>query len=182
MTTDALSEPLHSNLTVSEGRDHYLDENGFTLAGYDEKWTQASFFGLNFSMPNTKHHRWAIMRHDLHHVATGYGTDLVGEAEISAWELRKGFRGMGLYVSAIIVTGALFGLVIAPRRTIAAFRASQSTPSLFQSSLSYESLLAMNVGELRETLGISPKGTTEIPRKLHPNAPRQAPSVPPVRA
>ncbi len=164
-------KPLPATLTVSEGRDRYLNENGFTLEGYDKKWTPASVFGLSFSIPNTRKHRLAIMRHDLHHVATGYGTDLIGEAEISAWELQKGVRGVGFYVGALIASGALMGLIIAPRRTIAAFRASGTSASLFESELTYDALLAMSVGELREILDVPHDGAALVPRRLHSNAP-----------
>jgi hypothetical protein len=182
MPSSPLECPLPKDLNVKTARDRYLAENGFSVEGYDAKWTEASFFGLNFSVPNTKHHRWAIMRHDLHHAATGYGTDLVGEAEISAWEIRKGFRGLGLYVGSIVAGAALFGLVIAPRRTLAAFRASAAQPSLFQSTLSYESLMAMNLAQLRDALGVAPDGVAAHPRRLHPNAPRPAASERPVTA
>ena len=39
-----------------------------------------------YDLPNPGFLPW----HDLHHVATGYGTGLIGEAEISAYELRAG--------------------------------------------------------------------------------------------
>src|SRR5438105_15281405 len=110
--------------TVRQARDAYLAENGFTVDAYDAKWTDGSFLGIKLVVPNTPRHRWAIMRHDLHHVATGYGTDIVGEAEISAWELRRGLRGLGLYVGTIVTSIALFGLVRAPRPPVPAWRAA----------------------------------------------------------
>jgi len=82
--------PVPASWTVRQARDAYLAENGFTLAAYDAPRTEASFFWFHFSVPNTPVHRWAIQMHDLHHVATGYGTDTVGEGEISAWEARRG--------------------------------------------------------------------------------------------
>jgi len=94
MSTDVTPMTPAASTSVRAGRDAYLDENGFTVAAYDEPRTQASFFGLDFSIPNTPAHRRAIVLHDLHHVATGYGTDLAGEGEISAWELRAGLRGL----------------------------------------------------------------------------------------
>ena len=115
---------------MRDGRTPYLAENGFTVDAYDSKWTDASFFGIRFRVPNTARHRQAIMMHDLHHVATGYGTDLVGEAEISAWEVRRGLRGVGAYVGAIVIAGATAGLVFAPRRTLRAWRASRPGGSL----------------------------------------------------
>src|SRR5262245_42246613 len=128
---------LDGALRVRAGRDEYLAENGFTVEAYDAKWTPASLFGLTFKVPNTATHRRAIMWHDLHHVATGYGTDLTGEAEISAWELRRGLAGLDLYVSAIVVTLAVAGLAIAPVRTWRAWQAgSGAAGNLFSRELS----------------------------------------------
>jgi len=80
--------------SVESARDAYLARNGFTVESYSARWTPASFMGIPFVVPNTTTHRWAIMMHDLHHVTTGYGTDIPGEGEISAWELRRGLTGL----------------------------------------------------------------------------------------
>jgi hypothetical protein len=164
--------PLSASLGVREGRDAYLAENGFTVEEYDAKVTKASFLGVEFSVPNTKKHREAIMLHDLHHVATGYGTDIVGEGEISAWELRRGLRGLGLYVGSIVIAGTLAGLALAPRRTIAAWRASDARGSLFQTPRPYADLLAMSVGDLRRELRVPDAGVARKERRLHSRAPR----------
>ncbi|MGH7294441.1 MAG: hypothetical protein ACRELB_05900 [Polyangiaceae bacterium] len=167
----SLEAPLDPALPVERGRDAYLAENGFTVRAYEDPWTEASFVGVRFRVPNTQRHRWAIRLHDLHHVATGYGTDLAGEAEISAWELRKGLRGLDAYVGTIVVTAALAGMVFAPRRTIAAWRASHPGRSLFQTERRYEELLAMTVAELRSELGVPERGIASCPRRLHAYAP-----------
>jgi hypothetical protein len=156
---------------VRAGRDAYLRENGFTVEAYDEPRTKASLLGIDFSVPNTPRHRVAIMRHDLHHVLTGYGTDIVGEAEVSAWELRRGLRGLDLYVSSLVVGLALLGLVIAPARTIRAWRRSGACASLFPDSRPYEDILAMSIGELRQSLGLPTDGIAKHPRRLHGRAP-----------
>jgi hypothetical protein len=172
------AKPLSSDLRVEHARDHYLRENGFTVAEYDNPTTPASVFGLRFSVPNTPKHRWAIMLHDLHHVATGYGTDLVGEAEISAWELRGGVRCLGLYVGSIVLSGALFGLLFAPRRVLNAFLQGGQARSLFaRDDLSYETLLQMSVGELRGELKIPAAGLATYARELHSFAPVNAGST-----
>ena len=173
-----LAQTFAADWSARRARDAYLAENGFTLEGYDDDWTSASFFGLKLAVPNTKRHRWAIMLHDLHHVATGFGTDLVGEGEISAWELR-GIRPLGLYVGSIVVAGALAGAVLAPRRALAAWRAARSARSLFElvpatDGSAYDALLDLTVGELRERLGIPRDGLAREPRRLHDYAPRPA--------
>lgn len=166
------AHPLPSSMRVREARDAYLAENGFTLAAYDEAWTQASFFGLSFAVPNTKKHRWAIMLHDLHHVATGFGTDLAGEAEISAWEARGGLGALGLYVGAIVTAGASMGAIGWPRRTLRAFRGATGAPALWTQNADYEPSLERTVGELRALLGVPLDGLATAPRALHPRAPR----------
>lgn len=159
-------------MSVLQARDAYLAENGFTLESYDDAWTPVVLLGLRLGVPNTRHHRWAIMLHDLHHVATGFGTDLRGEAEVSAWELRRGLRGLGLYVGAIVTSGAVLGGLYAPRHVARAWRASSRGTSLFGRSEPYDAWLAMTVGELRDTLRIPRGGLAASPRGLHEGAPR----------
>lgn len=172
-----LERPLPAAWRVREGRDAYLAENGFTVKAYEDPWTEASIFGLKIAVPNTRRHRWAIMMHDLHHVATGYGTDHVGEGEISAWELRRGLGRLGLYVGGIVLSGTLLGFLLAPRRTWAAFRASGSHPSLFIEADANE-LLDMTIGELRQKLALPEGGLATLPRRLHAYAPRFAKKAP----
>ena len=162
-------------MTVEEARDQFLAENGFTLEAYDAPRSPASMLGVNFSVPNTAKHRWAIRLHDLHHVATGFGTDPAGEGEISAWEWRRGgLRGLGLYVGSLLVIGTAMGLALAPLRTWKAFRAATSGPSLFtDGALDYDALLCLSVGELRATLGLPLRGVASVPRGLHSTAPRR---------
>ena len=167
----ALDRPIPPEWLVRDARDAYLRENGFTLAGYDEPRSRITILGVSFWLPNPPARRRAIMRHDLHHVVTGYGTNLVGEAEISAWELRRGLRGLGLYVCALVISLAALGLVIAPRRTIRAWRASSRTASLFPDRDGYEALLELQVGELRSRLAAPRNGVAERPRQLHGAAP-----------
>jgi len=165
---------MPADWSVRRGRDAYLAENGFTVEAYDEPWTQASFFAIDFAVPNNAAHKAAIKLHDLHHVATGFGTDLAGEGEISAWELRGGLRGAGLYVSAIIAAGAMMGLLVAPRRTVAAFRRAKGARSLWTGSLGYADLLERTVGGLRAEVGAPPTGLASAGQRLHKNAPKPA--------
>lgn len=166
-------QPLPSTWTVAEGLEAYLAENGFTIESYDAKTTKATILGITFSVPNTKRHRWAIMLHDLHHVATGFGTDLRGEAEISLWEWRKGIRALGLYVGSIVVSISLLGPLLAPKRSRRAWRAGKGGSSLFgRPDLDYADMLTWTIAELRETLGLPQDGIAEGGRRLHGGAPK----------
>jgi len=159
--------------TVRSGRDAYLAENGFTTASYDDDRVPIALFGTTFWIINTAARKRAVRWHDLHHVATGFGTDPAGEGEISAWELRRGLRGLGLYVGAIVVSGLGLGLLLAPKRTWRAWVASGKDHHNFfaRDVADYERVLDMTIAELRTDLAIPPTGiATE--RGLHAAAPR----------
>ena len=107
------------------------------------------------------------MRHDLHHVATGYGTDYAGEGEISAWELRRGIRALGLYTGSIVLSVALLGLLVAPLRTLRAFIAGGRAASLFtHGGLPYDAVLSLSIAELRAHLNLPEQGLCDRPRGL----------------
>ncbi|HEY2365578.1 MAG TPA: hypothetical protein VGH87_04290 [Polyangiaceae bacterium] len=172
------NEPFPASMSVRTARDAYLAVNGFTVDAYDAKWTDASLLGIKFRVPNTEKHRVSIMLHDLHHVATGFGTDLAGEGEISAWEARRGLGALGAYVGTIVASGALMGLMLAPKRTVRAWRGSSASDSLFPLTrhddfkARYERLLAMTVGELRRELGVAEDGVVHGRQGLHAYAPK----------
>ena len=170
------SRPLPASWSVEAGRDAYLNENGFTVAEYDKPFAEYPLFGFQLPVPNTQARRRAVRLHDLHHVATGYGTDKIGEGEISAWELRRGMKGLGPYVGAIVISGALLGALLAPRRTWRAFVASgaRNGSSLFPVDIPYETLLELSIAELRRELGIPQAGLASGPREVHALAPKTA--------
>lgn len=170
-TCTCCAHPLPAALRVREARDHYLAENGFNTDGYDSPRTDGSLFGLKFSVPNPPAHQRALRLHDLAHVATGFGTDHAGEAEISVWQAQRGLRAGGHYVAAIVLANVLLGFLAAPRRTLTALRAQSSGRSLFELPLHYEQLLELSVGELRQLLGLPQRGLATSARGLHALAP-----------
>lgn len=158
---------------MKQGLQAYLEENGFTREAYDAPRTEGSFLGFRFAVPNPPRHRWAIMRHDLHHVATGFGTDPAGEGQLAAWECRRGIRPVGVYVGSIVVSAFLLGLIVAPLRTSRAWRASGGGRSLFHDDApDYDELLGRSIGELRAMLQLPRIGLCTGERGLHSTAPR----------
>lgn len=163
-----LSRPIGARVLVKKALDEYLAENGFDVREYTKPTVRLKVLGRYFDFPNTKARQWAIPLHDLHHVATGYGTDWVGEAEIGVWELRAGCRtAMVYYLNAMAV---LIGLFVSPGRVLAAYRAAGSARSLYRAGLSYEQALGMTAGELRAHLGIPAEGIATGGRRLHTDA------------
>ena len=170
--------PYRTEASVQEVLDQYLAENGFNAADYDAPWVRIAIGPVSFPFPNPPSRQRAVRLHDLHHVATGYGTDLPGEAEISAWELRRGLKGLSAFVAMIVFNGALLGLVHSPRRTLRAWRValsgdpSAAPKTLFAATLErdYPRLLQLTLAQLREELGVPHEGIATT-RGLHSAAP-----------
>ena len=139
-------------MRVSEARDRYFAENGFSTAAYTERWAKLKLGPIPLAFPNTRSRQAAIALHDLHHLATGYATTPVGEAEIGAWELGG---GCGPYPAAWVLNAiaALIGLAISPRRIVRAFRAGRRSTNLYQRGWS-DDLLDLELAELRTRLGV----------------------------
>lgn len=168
-----LSRPYPPEWPVRRALAAYLGENGFTTDEYDADRVHVTFWWLTFPFPNPPSRKIAIRLHDLHHVVTGYGTDPTGEAEISMWELRRGISMFSVFVQGIIWTGALFGLVHSPRRTVAAWRGAirgQGAGLQPACRRRYEELMELTVGELRGVYGVDPQGVAGA-RALHGGAP-----------
>lgn len=141
------------SLPVPEARQRYFDDNGFTEAGYDDRWVVVRVGGLHIpAFPNSAARRRAVKLHDLHHVATGYQTDWTGEAEIGAWEVGGGcHHHLAAWYLNVSVMG--IGVLIAPRATWRAFLRGRQSRTLYDGEFS-ESLLDGTVGALRSRLGL----------------------------
>jgi hypothetical protein len=118
--------------TLREARAQYFRENGIPEdGGYTGKWVRIKLGPVPVVFPNTTGRRAALLPHDLHHVATGYDTTLVGEAEIGAWELASGCRH---HIAAWVLNlGAVItGLFLSPRRVCRAFLRGWRSTNLYQ--------------------------------------------------
>ena len=145
---------MYSNAaTVREARAQYFAANGFNENSYVEKWAKFKIGFLPLVIPNTKSRRGALPLHDLHHVATGYDTTLVGESEIAAFEIAG---GCGRYAAAWLINagGFALGLALAPRRVFRAFIRGRHARTLYRDGWRDE-LLSLSVAELKARVGTS---------------------------
>lgn len=130
-----------------QARDRYFADNGFgSDGGYNDAFVDFKLGPLPFPFPNTQSRVRALRYHDLHHVLTGYQTDLRGEFEISAWELGAGCAGFGA-AWVLNLAGMTSGAVVAPRRTWRAFLRGRRCDSLYRDA--FEPLLAQTVASVR---------------------------------
>jgi hypothetical protein len=101
-------------------REH-LAASGLPLdSGVSQRWIWVRFIGIPVVFPNFDARRAVLVTHDVHHLLTGYRTDWRGEAEIGGFEIASGCKQFWA-AWFFNLGGFLFGLVIAPRRTFAAF-------------------------------------------------------------
>ena len=141
--------------TVRAGRDRYLAANSLTLDGYTGRGFPIYVWKWAVRLPNPG----LLHLHDLHHVATGYGTGLIGEAEISAYELRAGCRSFMVH---LLCVGAILGaMLVAPRRVVRAWRRARGARTLYRTPIPYETLLDMRLTELRRLLNVEAAGAHE---------------------
>lgn len=138
--------------TVKAGRDRYLAENSLSVESYSAPRFPVYVGRWPVYLPNPGFLPW----HDLHHVITGYQTGLVGEAEISAYELRAGCRSVMIII--LCLGAILIAMFVAPRRIWRAWRRAKGARTLYRTSVPYQTLLEMNVADLRESLGLPRDG------------------------
>jgi hypothetical protein len=144
-------------MTMREARKLYFEVNRFgETGGYDDAWVDFKLGPLPMPFPNTKARIAAVRYHDLHHLLTGYDTDIVGEFEISAWEIAAGCKGM---VAAWVLNlgGMAGGVLRAPRRVFAAFVRGRGQRTTYGADLN--ELLDLTVGEARARF-TRPEGAT----------------------
>lgn len=143
---------MDADVSVRAARASYFTANGFSDASYRDRWVKLRVGPVPVAFPNTASRKRAVPLHDLHHVATGYTTSIVGEAEIGAWEIAGGCADLW---AAWILNAMAFaaGLAIAPRRTYRAFVRGRHSRTLYAQGWR-EDLLELSVGELRHRLAL----------------------------
>ncbi len=139
--------------TMREARALYFVANDFgDDGGYGDAWVHIKLGPVPVSFPNAAGRARAVPFHDLHHVVTGYETDIIGEFEIAAWELGAGCKDF--WAAWFLNSGSLTGgLLSAPRRTFRAFLRGRGSRSLYGEDL--ETLLADTVAAVRSRMHTS---------------------------
>jgi hypothetical protein len=141
-------------LTLRDARGRYFADNAFgDDGGYTKKWVKLQLGPLPLAFPNSEARVRAVKYHDLHHVVTGYDTNVVGEAEIGAWEIGSGCAGflaawvLNLYA---LTLGFLAG---SPGAVWRAFVRGRHTRNLYRDAYG-DALLDARLGAVRERLGL----------------------------
>ena len=148
-----LENPASTDRTLGEALRGYFAANGFGEdGGYSAAWVDFHLGRIPMPFPNTAARKRAVPRHDLHHILTGYRTDVAGEFEISAWEIGGGCRD---FVAAwqLNLGGMAGGALRWPSRTWRAFVRGRHSRNLY--GRPYDAaLLSTSVSQARRDLGL----------------------------
>ena len=142
-----------ADLTLREARARYFAANGLrTDGGYHERWVRLTIGPIPFAFPNSAGRRRVLPAHDLHHVVTGYATDIAGEGELAAWEIGAGVRDRSAIRLELRVLG--FALARWPGRMWRAFLRGRRCQNLLGAPCEDASFLARSVASARRELGL----------------------------
>jgi len=109
--------------------------------------------GISMYIPNVEARKKVILKHDIHHMMTGYPAIMKGEMEISSWELSTGcFR---YWVPLTLNTyGMMMGFSFNLKGIWKAWVRGRRTKNLYQTTYTNEELLKKPLHELKNELGL----------------------------
>lgn len=127
MTISKLTEPAPEP-SLGQLRETFRDVNGIADTNRRVEWIMIG--PIPVPIPNPPARRRALRIHDVHHLVTGYRTDLAGEFEISAWECSAGLANEPV-AWIFCPSGTLGGMLRYPKRIVAAFARGRADRTLF---------------------------------------------------
>lgn len=106
---------------------------------------------INLYFPNFDARRKAVLKHDIHHIATGYTSTFKGETEIGAWEIASGCRHY--WVAFVLDMHAMMiGILFNPVGVYKAFLKGRKTYNLYRDTYSDDQLVRMPISKIKESL------------------------------
>ena len=96
--------------------------------------------------------RDVLSKHDIHHILTGYSTDMRGESELAAWELGSGGCHHNVVFWVDRISFLFIGLLAFPIPTLQALYCGMGCRNLFSRDI--QELLEMDVASVKYQLGL----------------------------
>ncbi|MFP6661205.1 MAG: hypothetical protein VCB78_07095 [Myxococcota bacterium] len=148
-------------MKLREALETYLVESGVrstkTPTGqlYDNDWFVFYVGGKRLRLFRMSEKlRGIVALHDAHHLLTGYGTAMRGEAEIAAWELASGGCGKSWLMWSDRISVLFLVAPFYPRAFARAFRRGFRRRNLYR--LDPEATLERDLDEVKSWLAIDP--------------------------
>lgn len=142
------------DITAETALANFYKNSYFGDEAFHKPWVSLKIGPLSIPMPNPQSRREAIHLHDLTHLITGYDTSFAGEGEVAAYEIVTGFPPkyrIGWCYSPIAL---VVGMIVAPRRVIAAWRRAQGKTNLYWLNIPWAELKTLPMSELRRRFGL----------------------------
>ena len=139
--------------TLRELLPEFYDEHNLGMEGgkYEANVRVEMTKKIVFYIPNFSARKKAVLKHDIHHLVTGYPSTYTGETEIGAWEIASGCRGY--WVAWVLnMSGMMTGLVFNLWKVIQAFARGRRTKNLYCHLISDNEALDMKLSELQKLL------------------------------
>lgn len=102
-------------------------------------------------IPNFAVRKKAVLKHDIHHIVTGYTSTFTGETEIGAWEIASGCKGYWI-AWVLNMSGMMTGIVFNLWNVLKAFARGRRTKNLYHHLVSDDEALDMKLSELQKIL------------------------------
>jgi hypothetical protein len=146
---------MDSDQTVKEWVAAFYREKMFSDDAEKVHWISIKLGPIKIPFLNLRQRREAIYLHDLNHLLTNYDTTWTGEGEIAAWELASGFPKKYWIGYVYPPMTFLIGLIIAPRKTVTAFKKGIGKNNIYKLQLERVELEQMKISDLKKALKIS---------------------------
>lgn len=140
--------PTPRELLPAFYQQYHLGEDGGQTSTYVKiEFTNRLFIYI----PNSDARRKAVLKHDIHHLATGYTSTFKGETEIAAWEIGSGCTR---YWVAFLLNlhGIAIGAFFNAAGVYKAFVKGRHTKNLYNSAFTDEQLMDMPISTIKEYL------------------------------
>lgn len=148
-----------TGITLGEQLNSFYEEYNLGVDGGVAKphvrIDMASWF--HFYLPNPPIRKKAVLKHDMHHMITGYKGDIKGESEISAWEVGSSCKN---YWAAwfLDLSGFMMGILINPVNVFKAFIRGRNSKNLYYEELTDQEAKSMTLPELRKFIQLPEEG------------------------
>lgn len=110
--------------------------------------------GFSLYLPNFETRKKVVVKHDIHHLLTGYSAVMKGETEISAWEISTGCHH-NWFAFIINTLGMMAGVPVNLIGIWKAWLRGKYTTNLYSEKYVVDKLMSQNVAEIKKELGLN---------------------------
>ena len=108
--------------------------------------------GVYIYIPNFEARKKVVLKHDIHHLITGYEAVMKGETEVSAWELSTGCH-QNWVAFTLNLFGLMLGVLFNTKRVWKAWLKGKQTSNLYDERYKMHELMSRKVGDIKSELG-----------------------------